>query len=171
MDLSFSTSGTANPCDYQTVAERKLIREAALEYGAIPAYGDLSPEDRDRWKTHLAQRFRKSKSEVGPDDWEQANGWKYTSLTWVSLDTGLRPLEVKRAKTTWVDIENQILRILREESRKNSENWIVGLTERTANALSRWLDEREMYDHYQRREEYWLTQGEIPTRQVHFGTC
>ena len=161
-DLSFSTSGTANPRDYLTVAERKQIREAALEYGAIPAYGNLSPENRDRWKAHLAQRFGKPKAEVTPDDWEQANGWKYTSLTWVSLDAGLRPVEVERAKTTWVDIENQVLRIPREESSKNSENWIVGLTERTAKALSRWLDERKMYDQYEGRDELWLTREGNP---------
>lgn len=102
-DHSFSTSGTTNPRDYLTVEERKQIREAALEYGTIPAYGNLSPEERDRWKAHLAQRLGKLKAEVSPDDWEQANGWKYTSMTWVSLDAGLRPVEVERAKTTWVD--------------------------------------------------------------------
>jgi len=159
---SFSTSGTANPRDYLTVEERRQIREAALEYGTIPAYGNLSPEERDRWKAHLAQRLGKPKTEVTPDDWEQANGWKYTSMTWTSLDAGLRPVEVERAKTTWVDVENQVLRIPREESSKNSENWIVGITERTAKALSRWLDEREMYERYEENDALWLTREGNP---------
>lgn len=150
-DYSFSTSSTSNPRDYLTEDERKQIREAALEYGSIPAYGNVSPEERDRWKAHLAQRFGKSKSEVTPQDWERANGWKYTSMTWASLDAGLRPVEVERARTTWIDIENQVLRIPKEESSKNSENWIVGITERTAKALDRWLSEREVYNRYEKR--------------------
>lgn len=161
-DHSFSASGTTNPRDYLTVEERRQIREAALEYGTIPAYGNLSPEDRDCWKAHLAQRFGKPKDEVSPDDWEEANGWKYTSMTWASLDAGLRPVEVERAKTSWVDVENQVLRIPREESSKNSENWIVGLTDRTAKALSRWLDEREMYDQYEGTDALWLTREGNP---------
>lgn len=161
-DYSFSTSGTTNPRDYLTVEERKQIREAALEYGTIPAYGNLSPEERDRWKAYLAQRLGKPKAEVSPEDWEKANGWKYTSMTWTSLDAGLRPVEVERAKTSWVDIDNQVLRIPREESSKNSENWIVGLTERTAKALSRWLDEREMYDQYDGTDALWLTREGNP---------
>lgn len=161
-DQSFSTATTTNPRDFLTEEERKQVREAALQYGTIPAYGNLSPEERDRWKAHLAQRFGKSKAEVSPDDWEKANGWKYTSMTWVSLDAGLRPIEVKRAKISWVDIENQILRIPKSESSKNTQNWIVGLTERTANALSRWVDEREMYTQYEGTDALWLTREGNP---------
>jgi len=161
-DHSFSTSGTANPRDYLTLEERKQIREAALEYGTIPAYGNLSPSDRDRWKAHLAQRLGKPKSEVSPDDWDQANGWKYTSMTWVSLDAGLRPVEVERAKTSWVDIENQVLRIPKEESSKNTESWTVGITERTTEALSQWLDEREVYAQYDGTDTLWLTREGNP---------
>ena len=159
---SFSTSGSNNPRDYLTVEERQEIREAALDYGSIPAYGNLSPDERDRWKTHLAQRFGKPKSEVVPEDWEKANGWKYTSMTWASLDAGLRPVEVERAKTTWVDVENQVLRIPKEESSKNAENWIVGVTERTAKALERWLEERELYDQYEGTDALWLTREGNP---------
>ena len=83
-------------------------------------------------------------------------------MTWTSLDAGLRPVEVERAKTTWVDVENQVLRIPREESSKNSENWIVGITERTAKALSRWLDEREMYERYEENDALWLTREGNP---------
>lgn len=159
---SFSTAGTSNPRDYLTVEERQLIREAALEYGSIPAYGNLSPDERDRWKAHLAQRFGKPKAEVRPEDWEQANGWKYTSMVWANLDAGLRPIEVERAKITWVDVENQVLRIPKDESSKNTENWIVGITERTAKALDRWIGERKMYDQYDDGDSLWLTREGNP---------
>jgi site-specific recombinase XerD len=167
---SFSSSGTTNPRDYLTLNERQKIREAALEYGSIPAYGNLTPEERDRWKGHLAQRFGKPKEAVTPADWEEANGWKYTSMTWASLDAGLRPVEVERAKTTWVDTENQVLRIPKEDSSKNADNWIVGITDRTAQALERWLEEREMYEHYRGTDTLWLTREGNPyqTRSLRY---
>jgi len=73
------------------------------------------------------------------------------------LDAGLRPVEVGRAKTTWVDTENEVLRIPQEESSKNRENWVVSLTGRTASALERWMEERERYDRYDGTDSLWLT--------------
>jgi len=130
-DMTFKTE-SKQPRDYFTIEERKRLREAALEYGSIPGYNDLSPEERDRWKAHLAQRFEKPKSEVSPSDWKKANGWKIPSMVWVSLDAGLRPIEVERAVTGWVDTDNSVLRIPKEESSKNREHWVVGLRDRTA---------------------------------------
>lgn len=124
--IRFSTGpSTTQPRDYLTREERTKIREAALEYGSVPAYNDLSPERRDRWKAHLAHRFEKPKAEVVPADWERANGWKTPSLTWASLDAGLRPVEVERAVTGWVDVDNCLLRIPREHSAKSRGNWTV----------------------------------------------
>lgn len=161
-DRSFSGASTSAPRDFLTEDEREKIREAALDYGSIPAYNNLSPDERDRWRVHLAQRFGKPKEEVVPDDWDRANGWKYTSLTWVSLDAGLRPVEVSRAKTSWIDVENELLRIPKEESSKNTENWVVGLTERTSAVLERWLEEREVYDQYEDSDSLWLTREGNP---------
>lgn len=76
----YSDDGATQPRDYLTRDERTLVREAALKYGSVPAYNDLSPEQRDHWKAYLAQRFEKPKSEVSPTDWERANGWKIPSL-------------------------------------------------------------------------------------------
>nr|WP_233204264.1 hypothetical protein [Halegenticoccus soli] len=99
--ISFATRDkTTAPRDYLTREERTAIREAALEYGTVPAYANLSPSERDRWKAYLAQRFEKPKSKVSPEDWEKANGWKIPSLVWVSLDADLRPIEVERAVTS-----------------------------------------------------------------------
>lgn len=162
-DFTFSTHrGASQPRDFLTINERQQIREAALEYGSIPAYNDLSPEERDQWKSHLAMRLQKPKEEVVPDDWNQANGWKVPSLVWTSLDAGLRPIEVERATTSWVDLDNSVLRIPAEESAKNEENWVVSLTNETATALERWLDERQQYEKYAGRDELWLTREANP---------
>lgn len=161
--ISFSSdSGTTTPRDFLTMEERRRVREAALEYGSIPSYKSVSPDERDRWKAYLAQRFEKPKESVTKKDWERANGWKIPSLVWVSLDAGLRPIEVGRAVTTWVDLDNQLLRIPREESSKNSDHWRVGLTQRTTEILGRWLYERECYEKYEGTDALWLTRRGNP---------
>ncbi|MFB6299041.1 MAG: tyrosine-type recombinase/integrase [Halobacteriales archaeon] len=161
--MSFYRDDSASqPRDFLTQEERSKIREAALQYGSIPAYNDLTPEQRDRWKTYLAQRFGKTKNEIEPSDWERANGWKIPSLVSVSLDCGLRPIEVERARTHWCDIENRVLRIPEDESSKNRENWVVSIHQRTAQMLERWLDERETYDRYNEMDHLWLTRKDNP---------
>lgn len=161
--ITFSeSSGTSNPRDYLTMEERQKLRDAALEYGSISSYSDVTPEERDRWKVHLAQRFEKPKEEVTPADWERANGWKIPSLTWVSLDAGLRPIEVERAVIGWVDIPNEVLRIPKEESSKGNENWVVSLQSRTTELLRRWVEEREQYEKYEETDTLWLTRKSNP---------
>lgn len=162
-DLSFSTNnGTTTPRDYLTREERSQIREAALEYGSIPGYNDLSPDERSQWKAYLAQRFEKPQSEVAPADWDRANGWKIPSLVWVSLDAGLRPIEVERALTAWVDTDNGVLRIPKEDSSKNYDNWIVSLQDRTSDILERWMRERETRSMYDSTDCLWLTRQTNP---------
>jgi hypothetical protein len=127
-ELTFSTGHqTTEPRDYQTREERGLIRNAAIEYGSFPSYDSLSPAERNRVKAHLAQRLLKPKSEITRQDWDRANGWKIPSIVSVSLDAALRPIEVERAVTSWVDIDNAVLRIPKEDSSKNTGHWIVGL--------------------------------------------
>lgn len=158
----YSDDSATQPRDFLTREERTRIREATLEYGAIPAYNDISPDQRDRWKAYLSQRFEKPKSEVAPSDWDRANGWKVPSLVSTSLDTGLRPIEVERAKTYWVDVPNRVLRIPKGESSKNTENWIVSIQERTAEMLERWLAERKHYAMYDNTDALWLTRQGNP---------
>jgi integrase len=160
-EMTFS-SDNSQPRDYFTMEERRKLREAALEYGSIPGYNDLTPKERDKWKAHLAQRFEKPKSEVTPRDWKKANGWKIPSMVWVSLDAGLRPVEVERAVTSWVDIDNAVLRIPKEDSSKNRDNWIVGLQDRTAEILNRWLNERRYHEKYDDSDKIWLTRQANP---------
>ncbi|CQR49617.1 tyrosine-type recombinase/integrase [Haloferax massiliensis] len=161
-DITFAADSSTNPRDYLTRDERSAVREAALEYGSVPHYDSLTPAERDRWKRYLAQRFEKPKSEVTPDDWGQANGWKIPSLVWTSLDAGLRPIEVERSTVSWIDTDNAVLRIPKEESSKNRDHWVVGLTSRTAQALDNWLEERETYPVYDDTDAIWLTRKSNP---------
>ncbi len=150
------------PRDFLTIDERRAVRDAALDYGSVPAYQSVTPTERDHWKAYLSQRFEKPKSEVVPEDWKKANSWKIPSITWTSLDTGLRPVEVGRARVQWVDTKNNVLRIPKEESSKNTENWTVSITERTGSALERWMEEREYYEEYNDSDALWLTRHGNP---------
>lgn len=161
-EFTFNRDDATNPRDYLTREERTRIRNAALEYGSVPTYDNLTPEERDRWKRYLAQRFEKPKSAVSPADWERANGWKIPSLVMVSLDAGLRPIEVERSRVSWFDGDNGVLRIPKEESSKVRDHWVVGLRERTTQALQRWCEERANYTQYDDSEAIWLTRQRNP---------
>jgi integrase len=163
-NITIPSSSTAQPRDFLTENERSAIREAVLEYGSVPAYGGLSPEQRTKWKRHLSARFGKPMKEVGPADFKRANGWKYVSIVYASLDAGLRPIEVGRARTSWVDHENSVLRIPMDQSAKNRDNWTVSITDETAMYLRRWLEERPLYEKYEDTDRLWLTRHENPYR-------
>jgi site-specific recombinase XerD len=162
-DITFTEpEASVEPRDFLLKEERTQIREAALEYGSIPSYNGLDASERDHWKRYLAQRLGKPKAEVVPADWDQANSWKFPSMVWTSLDAGLRPIEVERARVDWVDAESAVLRIPKEESSKSAGNWTVSIRRQTANALAAWLEEREQYDAYDGRNELWLTREGNP---------
>jgi integrase len=160
-DKQFTVSDTQKPQDYLTKVERQKIREAALEYGSIPAYKTIKcdTERRERLKPYVAEHIGKPADKLGVADWRTNDipSWRYTSLVWVSLDTGLRPDEVGKAKTSWVDVPNSVLRIPKDESSKNYGNWEVSLRNDTARALERWLHERRHYPKYDDTEKLWLT--------------
>lgn len=163
-EITFSNNAnkTTQPRDYLTRDERNRIREASLEYGTVPNYNALTPEERTEWKRHLANRFRKPMDDVGPDDFKKANGFKVPSLVYTSLDAGLRPVEVGRARTSWVDVENAVLRIPKDDSAKGRDNWTVSIRERTATMLDRWMDERHCYSKYDDTDRLWLTREKQP---------
>lgn len=158
----YPSSDEYQPQDYLTLEERKRLREASLEYGAVPSYTNLTPEERSRWKAHIAQRLEKPKKNVSREDWERVNSWKIPSLVATSLDAGLRPVEIERAVISWVDLQNRVLRIPKDESSKNRDNWTVSLREQTARSLKMWLGERENYSKYDETEKLWLTRRENP---------
>lgn len=150
------------PRDYFSLEERRKLKQATLEYGAVPHYNSLSAGERDRWKAYLAQRFEMPKSEVTQEEFDRANSWKIPSLIWTSMDAGFRPIEVKRSRVQWIDLENRMLRIPMKESSKNRDNWEVALTEKTVQMLRRWLEEREQYEKYEGRDAIWLTREGNP---------
>lgn len=158
-EIKFNNGGaqTHQVRDFLTEDERRKIKQAVLEYGAIPHYNSVTPEERSRWNAHLAQRFEKPKNEVTKQDWKRANGWKYPSIVYATMDAGFRPKEVGRAKVSWLDLENNLFRIPKEESTKNRENWHVAMSDRTGNILRKWLSERENYDKYRGEDALWLT--------------
>jgi len=165
--ITYSNGGSTHQIrDFLTGEERRRIKQASLEYGSIPHYNSVDPQERDKWKAHLAQRFEKPKDEVTKADWERANGWKYPSIIYTTMDAGLRPKEVGRAKVSWLDLENGMLRIPKDESTKNFDNWNVALSERTANILRKWMSERDNYEKYDDSDRVWLTRYSNPYGKV-----
>lgn len=157
------TDQNASPPDEFTRDERRKLREAVLEFDTIPRYNDLSPEERDRWKAHLAQKLEKPKGDVVPADWERVNqSWKIPSLIHVTLDAGLRPCEVERSNRSWFRLEKEELHIPKDESSKNRENWEVTLQSKTVKILRRWFDQRENHTKYDGREAVWLNREGNP---------
>jgi integrase len=162
-DISFTTNtNNTNPPQWFTKEERSKLRDAALDHGSVPAYNGLSPVERREWKAYLAQRFRKDKEDVTKKDFQKANSWKIPSLVGVSLDAGLRPIEVERSRIQWVNTDSGMLEIPADESSKNRDNWHTPLTEKTTNILKKWIDEREQYDKYDDCDDIWLTREQTP---------
>lgn len=157
-DVKFSQhQPTTVAKEYFTKKELKEVREASLSWGSPPHYNALTPKERDEWKIHLAQRYEIPKDKVGPSVFEKAQGFKIASLMCVSLDTGLRPIEVGRATTDWFDHGRNALFIPKNHNTKNTEDWEVALQESTSRILAEWLEERELYDKYDGDDHIWLT--------------
>jgi integrase len=155
-DATFSSNDSPSR-EYLTREERHKVREAALKHGSVPPKEELSDEEVSRTKSHLAQRFRKPKEEITDADWRLANNWRIPSLVLASLDAALRPVEVRRARVSWLDLDNGVLRIPAEEASKSDEGWETALTERTVDAFGRWLEERDEFDAYEDTDRVWLT--------------
>lgn len=159
-DPEITLTGSAparQPRDYFERAERQALREVALEYGTVPHYNSLTPDKRAEWTRHLAQRFGIAMDDVGPETFERANGWKVPSLVHTALDAGLRPKEVARARVSWVDTANSVLRIPPEDATKSDDAWTTALRSRTSEMLGRWIAERECYRMYEETDSLWLT--------------
>lgn len=143
--------------------ELVLLWETSLTYKSIPSYNNLSPAERDDWKSYIAQELGKPKAEVRPADWEQINNdWKIPSLVRTSRSHGWRPDMVGRMKVDWYDPDTQTIYIPTGEATKNDACWQVELAEEAAHALDNWLEQRELMELYDNREEIWLTRQGNP---------
>jgi site-specific recombinase XerD len=160
-DVTFNEKTRNKPKPFSK-AQRRKLREASLEYGNIPKYNDLSPEERDRWKAYLAQQLGKPKERISPDDWTRVNqSWKIPSMIFSTSDAGFRPVEMKKADVGWFNPEKGIIEIPPEASIKRGEEEEVeekevALTDRTVKILQRWVQERENYPKYDDTDALWL---------------
>ncbi len=143
--------------------ERARIYDAALTYKTPPAYDNLSPVERDRWKAYLAQRLGKPKADVRPADFaELRTSWKLPSLVGPTLDGALRPIEINRMKTNWLRLDKGTIQIPKDRAAKNRNNWEITLRERSVIGLRQWMNQRANKEKYDGRDAIWLTQKGNP---------
>lgn len=142
--------------DYFKKDEFRALYEASLNHGAVKHYNNCTIKERSQLKSQLAQRFEKAKSEIGPHDFERANSFKVPSMVATSLDMGLRPIEVSRATTNWVNLDDGVIEIPATESTKNEDNWECVLSQNAIRALDRWLGERSSLEKYENTNALWL---------------
>lgn len=164
-DCNYSLSEpTVTNRDYFRKDEFQALYEASLNHGAVKHYNNCTPKEREQLKQHLSQRFEKSKAEITPGDFERANSFKIPSLVATSLDMGLRPIEIARAKTDWVNLDKAVLEIPAEESSKNTDNWECVLSNKAVRSLRKWLKERASYEKYATTNVLWLNKKRNPYR-------
>ena len=144
--------------------EMKRLYEASLEMYSVRSYHNknMTSAERDATKALVAQRLGVPKTEVGPEEFKEASSWKIPSILAVTIDCGLRPIEVGRAKKDWFDLDNQLMLVPKKDSTKNEENWECWLSTRSKNALRKWLDERGTNKLYQGEDAMWLTRNGHP---------
>jgi integrase len=156
-DVTNSTKGKIEEAlmrYYEWATEETYADEWDRDQRFTSSGGDNRPRD------FLTRRERQLIRDVVINS--DSAGWDIASLILTSLDAAFRPIEVKRAHPGWVDVDNMMLRIPREESSKNEDNWRVSLTKRTTIALDRWQDERDNDPMYNDRRELWLTREATP---------
>jgi len=133
------------------------LYDAAIEYGSVRNYHSVTPEERENLKRHLSQQMTKPKDEISPVDFEKANSWKFPSLLAVSIDLGLRPIEIKRSNTGWLRLTDKKVVIPRNEASKEKDPWECVLSSRAVRAVKRWTEERQSYEKYENSDALWLT--------------
>ncbi len=162
-DVTFSDGRATDHADPFRRSELSELWQTTLTYKSIPSYNNISPEERDRWKAHLAQELGKPKAEVTPDDWDRVNcDWKIPSLIRTTRGCGWRPDLVGRMKVDWYDPETRTIYIPKGEAPKNESAWKEPLSDESATALEKWLAQRENIEKYDGRREVWLTRKGNP---------
>lgn len=162
-EISFSDEPATNHADPFTKAELRDLTQAAMTYKSIPTYNNLSPDERDRWKAHIAQELGKPKSEVSPEDWDRINTcWKIPSLIRSTREAGWRPDLVARMKVNWYDPGTQTIYIPEGEAPKNDVAWEQEITRESALMLDNWLEQRSNIERYDDRDEIWLNRAGNP---------
>lgn len=161
--VTFNSDEPRDNSDPFTKAEMEQLWQASLDYKSVPSYNNLDPEERDRWKAHIAQELGISKDEVKPAHWEELNtSWKIPSLIRTTREAGWRCAMIGRLKVQWYDSEKQTIKIPREAAVKNNKRWRQKLSDEAAQTLERWLDQRANKTKYDGRNEIWLNRESNP---------
>lgn len=162
-EVTFTDERAKDNADPFRKAELRQLWQASLTYKRVPSYNNLSPEERDRWKAHIAQELGKPKDEVRPEDWNELNNdWKIPSLIRTAREAGWRPDLVGRLQVEWYDSDTQTIHIPSGEAPKNDSSWDQELSEEAALSLDNWLKQRANHELYDGREEIWLTRKGNP---------
>lgn len=162
-DIKFSEDHSTFASDPFTLSEREQLLNASFEYQSPPLYCNVSPDERDRWNTHLAQVLGKSKQSIGPSDWEDLQHcWKIPSLISTSLDCGWRAAMVGRLETSLVNIGEGRIKIPPNIAVKNDSHWDADLSSRSENMLRRWFEQRGNRTKYDSSDHIWLNRKGNP---------
>ena len=157
------TDGEHENADRLNFTERWQVLQAAKEYGSLPSYYETTEEEREKIDSLIAQRLGKPKTEVTRKDYERADtSSKIGSLIAVTLETGIIPIEVGRARTDWYDPKQNILKIPKEDAGKDRPTSKLPLTEATGELLSEWIQERRHYEKYDGTNHLWLNREGNP---------
>ena len=160
--VTFS-DGKHESADRLNFEERWLVREAAMNYGSLPSYHGVDPEERDRINGLIAQRLGKPKDEVTSKDWTRADSsTKIGSLIAVTLETGMIPIEIAEARLDWYDEQRNILKIPNEYAAKDRPTEELPVTDDTGEQMSQWIQERRHYEKYDGSNRIWLNEHGNP---------
>lgn len=161
--VSFADEIATDHADPFSRQELRDLWQAALTYKSIPSYNNLSPRERDRWRSHIAQELGKPKTRVSPTDWEAINhDWKIPSLIRTTRTAGWRPAMVERIQVDWYDSATESIYIPKGKAVKNDARWEQKLSSEGAMAIENWLDQRANDEYYDGRSELWLNREGNP---------
>lgn len=162
--VSFDESGEASEqADPFTKNEIDRLWEAALDYKTIPSYNNLSPDERDRWRKHLAQELGKPQDQVNPDDWKKVNtNWKIPSIVGTTKSAAWRPAFFERCEVDWYNPASQTIVVPAEHAVKTQKEWTQHLSDDAAFSLDRWLEQRSNIAKYDDSSKIWLTRKSNP---------
>ncbi|WP_257301219.1 site-specific integrase [Haloarchaeobius sp. FL176] len=161
--VSFNGSGPQDNAAPFTSEEAQLLWETSLDYKSIPAYNNLSPDERRRWKRYISQSLGKPMDDVVPADWDRVNqDWKVPSIVGCSKCAGFRPALIGRMRVDWYYPEERKIVIPGEFAVKNNEEWEQTINQDAAIALDNWIEQRANMEKYDGRSEMWLTRKANP---------
>jgi integrase len=162
-EIKFKDEPAENGADPFNRTEINLLWEASLTYKSIPKYNNLTPDERDRWRRHLAQELGKPKGEVRPADWDKVNKhWKIPSIIGTEKAAGWRPALINRMRVDWYDADAQKIIIPAEYAVKNDSEWTQPLPDKAARPLELWIEQRSNNNNYDDSDHMWLTRKGNP---------